>query len=267
MRFCLCTSRYCCCSDNVNEDGNVKTGIPFSMSGDGVEDVEIPSVFIKKSDALLLQRLLLDHGEVVVEMAANILKKEENFDEKIKAEGKDKIELSKEHKDLEESGDHSKEVQELSQKVQSLLEGFDTEKLPEELKDTFKNELGKLKELNLEGQTASSPESTCSADVSRSGLKKTVVDLLDSLQDFHSTTPHRIVPVEDSDGNTVLELMKNKAEDVQVSSNSEGEEVREQSLVQDMGESSSKVEEKEAHHHASTCSSDSPHSQSQPGPG
>jgi len=244
------------------------------MSGDGVEDIEIPSVFIKKSDAILLQNVLMDHGDVVLEiMAAEDQKKEETLsgdDEKMKTEDmkdESKSELSKDDEAIEENRDHSSEVQELSQKVQSLLEGINVDKLPEELKDTFKNELGKLKELNLEGQAVSSPESTCSGGVSRSDLKRTIVDQLNTLQDLHSTTPLRIPPIEDPNRITAQENLQDGIEVHQVSSDSAEKEVREQSLDQEKESSCTSLTGEGESHHTSTCNAASSQSNSEPGPG
>ena len=39
-------------------DSPSKTPIPFSMSGDGTDDITIPAVFMKKSDASVLRDLL-----------------------------------------------------------------------------------------------------------------------------------------------------------------------------------------------------------------
>lgn len=45
-------------SHSTTSDSPSKTPIPFSMSGDGVEDVTIPAVFMQKADATKLRQLL-----------------------------------------------------------------------------------------------------------------------------------------------------------------------------------------------------------------
>ena len=45
-------------SHSTTSDSPSKTPIPFSMSGDGIEDVTIPAVFMKKPDATKLRHLL-----------------------------------------------------------------------------------------------------------------------------------------------------------------------------------------------------------------
>lgn len=56
---------------------------PFSMSGDGVEDIDIPSVLMKNDHALFLLATLKQSGEVVVRLAANDEEKTDKTEEKI----------------------------------------------------------------------------------------------------------------------------------------------------------------------------------------
>lgn len=56
-------------SDNlepVESDSPNKNPIPFSMSGDGIEDVTIPAVFMKKEDADTLRSLFKSEDSVYV---------------------------------------------------------------------------------------------------------------------------------------------------------------------------------------------------------
>ena len=50
--------------------GSSHRTLPFSMSGDGVEDIEIPSVLMRKSDAQFLQLYVKQMGEVVVRLTS-----------------------------------------------------------------------------------------------------------------------------------------------------------------------------------------------------
>ena len=186
------------CADNINLTSDpaspTKAGIPFSMSGDGVEDVKIPSVFMKKLDANILHSLLLETGEVEVELMAA---EEQHWDQSTggdmagnsNEEDKKEMERKEDHeKELEGDEQQSDEVKILSKKVQSLLEGINTDVLPDELRESVSRELDKLKELNLDPNGGSG---SCAA-VSKDDLKQTVLDQLNTLQELQSGKPLRI---------------------------------------------------------------------------
>ncbi len=182
------------CIDNIDVGNTAKGGIPFSMSGDGLKDIEIPSVFVKKPNAIFLQSLVQEAGEVLIEMA---LGDQPGQDE----EGDDKPEEPSENVDGKNEEDsnfedesemdkkNSEDIQTLSRKVQSLLEELNVDELPDELKESVSKELGKLKALNLNPQSSGSD--SCSA-TSKEDLMKTVVDQLGALKDSYSGKPLRI---------------------------------------------------------------------------
>ena len=128
------------------------------MSGDGVEDVEIPSVFMKKADALFLRELLTDN-EVIISLTDYDSQSQTKEEEK--QEKRDDREKKEEEKEavvekMMEGG--VKEVEALSKHLNDLLEGLGTGTLTEELKNSVTKELLKLKTFNSEHSGADSAE-------------------------------------------------------------------------------------------------------------
>lgn len=128
-----------------------KPTLPFSMSGDGVEDIEIPSVFMKKGDAESLLVLARQSPEVMVKLSPRTTKGE--GEEK---EGREKEEGAKEVLRLETASGQT--VEEVSQQLQKLLEGLEPELLTDKLKVSVAEELQKLKNLNSGADTANVAE-------------------------------------------------------------------------------------------------------------
>lgn len=117
-----------------------KTPLPFSMSGDGMEDVDIPSVFMKKADVESLMSVVrLSLEAVVVKLAPKPTKDE---GESGKLEGAEPKEVLR----LETAAGQT--VEEVSEQLQKLLEGLDPEVLTDKLKESVAEELQKLKNLN-----------------------------------------------------------------------------------------------------------------------
>lgn len=150
-----------------------KADLPFSMSGDGVEDVEIPSVFMRKADAQYLQDLVKESGEVVVQLLSSDEVKADNVEKEDKSDGEGAEKVAQEEEMEENDLDlDAANVEVLSRKVQSLLEGLDPNVLSDELKDSVAKELSKLKELNEEVIT----ESTISNEEGTSERDSTGID-------------------------------------------------------------------------------------------
>ena len=129
-----------------------KGALPFSMSGDGVEDVKIPSVFMRNPDALFLHDFLKKEGEVIVQLSnfgdveANQTEEETEIESSL--EDGEKVTQEEEREEVIEKGDLIvNNVNVLSKKVQHLLDGLDESIVTGELKDSVARELSKLKEL------------------------------------------------------------------------------------------------------------------------
>ncbi len=127
--------------------GSASKPLPFSMSGDGVEDVKIPSVFMKKKDVLTLLRVLESVEEEVVVKLSPGPDEPDN-------------EGAKEGEGAEEEGEggdgviSSSNVENISKQLQSLLEDLDPSILSDELRGSVEEQLQKLKLMNA-GLTSS----------------------------------------------------------------------------------------------------------------
>lgn len=143
--------------DNLDPSGSTMASqkpLPFSMSGDGVEDVAIPSVFMKKLDALFLLALSNEVGEVVVRLApgnkdgGSHAKEEEAGKEDEKGEGNQEEDVKTKGDIDKDGGLNVKGVEEVSKHLQKLLEELDPVIMTDKLKGSVAKELYKLKVLN-----------------------------------------------------------------------------------------------------------------------
>lgn len=141
--------------DNVDPSTNpTKSPLPFSMSGDGVDDVRIPSVFMRKGDAQFLLDLFREAGEVVVRLGPAPEEEEENKGKSEEHESKEK-ELNAILNTL--SGDFpGKDVAAVSKQLQDLLDKLSPRLALSEKKTILARELQKLRLLNSELNSADS---------------------------------------------------------------------------------------------------------------
>lgn len=118
------------------------------MSGDGVEDVSIPSVFMKEEDAQSLLDVARQSPEAVVVKLSAVTKKEgevrtEEEGGKGRGEG---VEMKEGVLRMDTTS--AQTVEEVSQHLQKLLDGLDPDILTDKLKDSVAEELQKLRTLN-----------------------------------------------------------------------------------------------------------------------
>lgn len=125
--------------------------LPFSMSGDGVEDIDIPSVFMKKADADFLVDMWKVYGEEVM------VKLDDSREELLGEEGGSEEQEGSREKEEKEGGSEGQEVD--SKKIKStlenlhnLLEEIDEDALSKDLKESVAKELDILKALKTDEQ-------------------------------------------------------------------------------------------------------------------
>ena len=112
------------------------------MSGDGVDDVKIPSVFMKKKDGLYLLGLMKS-TEVIVKLSPG---PEDDGEGEGAWQGEEEGEGEGHSEDEVVGGDRS--VEDVSKELQGLLEGLDTSVLSDQLRGSVAEQLQKLKDLN-----------------------------------------------------------------------------------------------------------------------
>lgn len=124
--------------DNAEPSNNPSKPLPFSMSGDGIEDVTIPSVFMRRKDTLTLLHLMEASGEVVVKLAPGPVDHSANKGEE---GGEESLAKEEGGKDTSTNLDNLEELQD-------LLEGLHPSILSEELKVAVEEQVQKLKLTN-----------------------------------------------------------------------------------------------------------------------
>ena len=114
------------------------------MSGDGIKDVEIPSVFMRKADAQILLDMLKEKGEVIIKLRPkNDQDKEAGKKEDGGEDGKKEGEEEDGKKEGEEE-DKGIGIDKLSKHLQNLMAGLGSEVVSKELKKSVEEELQKL---------------------------------------------------------------------------------------------------------------------------
>ena len=131
--------------DNSESTSSSKP-LPFSMSGDGVEDVTIPSVFMKQADAQFLLTVLMESPEATAVVKLSPKNEGGRIEEGGGKGGEDRVRM----KDgvLRVDTSSAQTVEEVSQNLQKLLEGLDPDILTDKLKNSVAKELQKLKSLD-----------------------------------------------------------------------------------------------------------------------
>lgn len=166
-----------------------KTPLPFSMSGDGIEDVRIPSVFMKKADVeSLLDVVRQSRDAVVVKLAPRTTKDEgEEGKGSEGEEGRGDEGGAKEVLRVESVSGQT--MEEVSQHLQKLLEGLDPDLLTDKLKDSVAEELQKLKTLNsgqIGADSANVAEEVLKLKSRNSGQSADSVDVTGELRTLNS---------------------------------------------------------------------------------
>ncbi len=164
-------------------EGNLKP-TPFSMSGDNVEDVGIPSVFMRKDHALSLLSMQEEVRGVVVVKITDI-----HEEDKVGVEKEESVEDMK--KEIALGGEEG--VAKMAKHLQTLLEDIDTTSLTDELKDTVAKELDKIKTLNSEDRTINADSASSESEDRDDVIDNSMEDLKkeeDGLTELDDTSPN-----------------------------------------------------------------------------
>ena len=130
-------------SDNpIPADGTNKVPPPFSMSGDGVQDVEIVSVFMKHQDAQFLISTWQERGEVALSLLPDLEAARKKYEQKSSTESEQKSsteheeELSTENEQKLTSGFDAVDFGRLNKEQMDFIETINSDTLQGDLKES-----------------------------------------------------------------------------------------------------------------------------------